>query len=467
MKNHTFHGGLAHGKVRGPLTGSPGAAGPPMSAEGVQHALRVRREERDRISGDVLDLDAHTVFRLLGGSALHGETARRWADAERRAALLWALLDAYREVLDRAERIAGSRRRLGAAELAELTGLLTGPAVRLAPEARPVERRSLLASPGERLTLDGAVAAMDAAFCDVTALVADVDAVWSAVLPGLDAATAAAASARGLLRGLGDGDPELDACEREIERLRGELRGDPLGSGRGQAGAVERTAATAGRLRERAERATALRRGYGAHREALGLLVGRVAEAEEEARRTRDLVLVKIASPALPALPRLAPFLRDRLAALDGPGTGPRTGGPDPAGGARGPGGGPEASDGRSEDSDRHSEDSAGGPGGEGGGRWLARAELLAGLERDAEQALRQAERATAELRELLARRDELRGRLEAFRAKAVRLGRAEDPVLDRLHRQAYDLLRTAPCDLRRATVAVTGYRRAIEGGAP
>ncbi|WP_189240416.1 hypothetical protein [Planomonospora parontospora] len=420
-----------------------------MSAEGVEHALRIRREERDRISGDVLDLDAHTVFRLLGGSALHGETARRWADAERRAALLWALLDAYREVLDRAERIAGSRRRPGAAELAELTGLLTGPAVRLAPEARPVERRSLLASPGERLTLDAAVAAMDAAFRDVTALIADVDAVWSAVLPGLDTAAAAAAAARGLLRGLGDGDPELDACEREIERLRGELRGDPLGSGRGQAGAVERAAATAGRLRERAERATALRRGYGAHREALGLLVDRVAEAEEEARRTRDLVLVKIASPALPALPRRAPLLRDRLTALDGPGTGPRTGGPDPVGGAR------------------HPEGSDGGPGGEGGGRWLARAELLAGLERDAEQALRQAERATAALCELLARRDELRGRLEAFRAKAVRLGRAEDPVLDRLHRQAYDLLRTAPCDLRRATVAVTGYRRAIEGGAP
>ncbi|WP_449065749.1 hypothetical protein [Planomonospora algeriensis] len=206
-----------------------------MSAEGVEHALRIRGEERDRISGDVLDLDAHTVFRLLGGSALHGETARRWADAERRAALLWALLDAYRDVLDRAERIAGSRRRLGASELAELTGLLTGPAVRLAPEARPVERRSLLASPGERFTLDGAVAAMDAAFRDVTALIADVDAVWSAALPGLDAAASAAAAARRLLRGLGAGDPELDACEREIERLGGNcavIRSVPAAGGR-------------------------------------------------------------------------------------------------------------------------------------------------------------------------------------------------------------------------------------------
>jgi hypothetical protein len=423
-----------------------------MSAEGVEHALRTRREERDRISGDVLDLDAHTVFRLLDGSALHGETARRWADAERRAALLWALLDAYRGVLDRAERIAGSHRRLGAAELAELTGLLTGPAVRLAPEVRPVERRSLLAAPGERFTLDGAVAAMDAAFREVTALIADVDAVWSAALPRLDAAAAAASAARGLLRGLDDRDPELDACEREIERLREELRGDPLGSGRGRAEALERAAATAGRLRERAERAAALRREYGAHREALELLVGRVAEAEEEARRTRDLVLVKIASPALPALPRRAPLLRERLAALDGPDGRPAG---LAAGDTAGPGGdGPG--------------DAAGGdgPGDAAGGRWLERAELLAGLGRDAEQAVRQAERATAALRELLARRDELRGRLEAFRAKAVRLGRAEDAALDRLHRHARDLLWTAPCDLRRATVAVAGYRRAIEGGA-
>ncbi|WP_449065748.1 hypothetical protein [Planomonospora algeriensis] len=180
-------------------------------------------------------------------------------------------------------------------------------------------------------------------------------------------------------------------------------------------------------------------------------------------------MLVKIASPALPALPRWTPLLRERLAALDGP----LTDGPGSLGGASGPDGAPRGPDGGpGSPGGPEDEDGRGGPGGPGGpegegGRWLERADLLAGLGHDAEQALRQAGHATAALRELLARRDELRGRLEAFRAKAVRLGRAEDTRLDRLYRHARDLLWTAPCDLRRAAVAVTGYRRAIEGGAP
>ena len=38
----------------------------------------------------------------------------------------------------------------------------------------------------------------------------------------------------------------------------------------------------------------------------------------------------------------------------------------------------------------------------------------------------------------------------------------AEHPELLRLFRQAQDLLWTAPCDLRQATRAVSGYQRAL-----
>ncbi|MBB5964659.1 hypothetical protein [Planomonospora venezuelensis] len=400
-----------------------------MSAEGVEHALRARREERDRISDDVLDLEAHTVFRLLASSPLRGETARRWELVRARTALLWALLDAYRATFARAEEVRGLRRRPGPAELAELTGLLTEASVRLVPEAGPVERRSLLGTGEQRFTLDEAVAAMELAFRDVTGTIADVDAVWNTVLPRLDAAAAAVGAARELLRGLGEdgggheggGDGGPAACEREIERIREELRHDPLGGGRDVDRDVDRIAAEAGRLYDRAREAAALRRVYGERRAAVGQRISRVAAAEEESRRVREAVLVKIASPALPDLGESAPLLRERLAVLDALGT---------------------------------------------DGRWPERAELLAGLERAADEALRRAERATAVLRELIARRDELRGRLEAFRAKAVRLGLAEHAEPARLYRHAHDLLWTAPCDLRRATVAVTGYQRATEGAA-
>src|SRR5690606_36346842 len=55
----------------------------------------------------------------------------------------------------------------------------------------------------------------------------------------------------------------------------------------------------------------------------------------------------------------------------------------------------------------------------------------------------------------LLDRRAELRGRLEAYRAKAARLGKDEDERLAALYGAARDVLWTAPCDLRAATGAV------------
>jgi hypothetical protein len=67
-----------------------------------------------------------------------------------------------------------------------------------------------------------------------------------------------------------------------------------------------------------------------------------------------------------------------------------------------------------------------------------------------------------ANLTGLLERRTELRGRLEAYRAKATKLGHAEDAALSVLHRAAHDVLFTAPCDLAEATRAVGRYQRAV-----
>ena len=71
----------------------------------------------------------------------------------------------------------------------------------------------------------------------------------------------------------------------------------------------------------------------------------------------------------------------------------------------------------------------------------------------------RDAERAAATL---LDKRNELRGLLEAYQAKAARLGAAEDTGLAMLYQQARDLLWAAPCDLGVAAAAVTHYQQAI-----
>jgi chromosome segregation ATPase len=72
---------------------------------------------------------------------------------------------------------------------------------------------------------------------------------------------------------------------------------------------------------------------------------------------------------------------------------------------------------------------------------------------------LRDTEQAVAGV---LGRREELRGLLGAYQAKAARLGAAEDPGLTERHDRARGLLWTAPCDLAAAADAVTSYQQAV-----
>ena len=62
----------------------------------------------------------------------------------------------------------------------------------------------------------------------------------------------------------------------------------------------------------------------------------------------------------------------------------------------------------------------------------------------------------------VLSQRDELRGLLGAYQAKAARLGAAEDPGLTECYDRAHGLLWTAPCDLAAAAGAVAGYQQAV-----
>ena len=72
----------------------------------------------------------------------------------------------------------------------------------------------------------------------------------------------------------------------------------------------------------------------------------------------------------------------------------------------------------------------------------------------------------------MLATRNELRGRLDAYQAKALRRGFGEDPALTPLYEAAKAALYTAPCDLTAARAAVGAYQDALtttmtRGGQP
>ena len=97
-----------------------------------------------------------------------------------------------------------------------------------------------------------------------------------------------------------------------------------------------------------------------------------------------------------------------------------------------------------------------------GDGRWPKAQESMAVLTSAIAEALRRANSARDTATALLGRRDELRGRLDAYRAKAARIGFAEDAELTAGYQRARELLWRAPCDLAAATRALAAYQRLI-----
>ncbi|MGW4468755.1 hypothetical protein ACWENQ_03670 [Nonomuraea sp. NPDC004354] len=388
-----------------------------MSREGADHALRQRGEERDRISGDLLDLESHTTFQLLKSTALRGRTLTVWTAAQQAVTTLWALYDAYRGVLRQAEEVRARRARPGPTELEELTALLAGPSVRPAPENLPVERRSLRPPPTQGLTLDETVARMDEAFRATADALREIDAAWTAILPPLESAATRLGEITRLTAELGE-PPLAPGHEEELARLRSTAAADPLGLSPAD---LDRLGATLDSRLAELSRADALRQSYGPRHATLIQLVEQVRTAEAEARRTHATVSVKILLP---------------------PSTRPRT------------------------VADRLAADAAALPGADApAGGWVERARRLSGVEHAAREALTRARTTTSALLGLMARRDELRGRLLAVQSKAVRVGLAEDPETARRFTRARELLWTAPCDLNQAAEAVENYQDAIQGG--
>jgi hypothetical protein len=96
------------------------------------------------------------------------------------------------------------------------------------------------------------------------------------------------------------------------------------------------------------------------------------------------------------------------------------------------------------------------------GQQWRRLADDVAMMETTIAHARERATELTEAADGLVARRDELRGRLDAYRAKAARHRLDEHDALGPLHAHARALLYTAPCDLHAATKAVYAYQKTL-----
>ncbi len=394
-----------------------------LSREEVDRALDRLGADSDRIAASLVEMDGHAGHQLLRGATLSGDTARRWAEASAAMATLWEQFATYRGLVDRAREVRARRGRPGEEELAELTALLTDPVVELDSQQIPIERRGITgpAEVTQRITLDDLLGRMNAAFTMVTDVLATAEAAWSAAIGRLDPLEQDLHAVSVQAESVAAADRSVTA---EVNRLRDELAAarelvltDVLTAAK--ADPLPGIAARLGALRTRLGELVALRDSFDGRLAALERVLSDVEAVEADARRAHTVVLEKIANPGIPApTARGSARLRSRIEALA----------------AR--------------------RDS---------GDWASLATEVDELDRAGADTLDAARRALRAASGLLDRRGELRGRLEAYRVKAARLGYGEDLAMEKLHEQARELLFTAPCDLPAATRALNRYQQALQ----
>jgi hypothetical protein len=377
----------------------------------------------DRIAAAMYAVDAHPGLRLLKAGTLTGVTADRWRSLAPEVDRAWALFSALGDSLEQARAVYG-RRRLDTPEWTELERLLRGPVVALGPDGLPVEAVAAGGSPlaAPQLTVEALAQQLEARVAAVLGQLSEVEAAWTAVASAYAAVaeqTDAAVALAAEVGAVAAADP-LRAAIAEVERLD---RDDPLAAapaGRlrdATRARLDALAVAADRLRQELAELVRLRDGYPARRTALVSLLDAVAAAEQGVAAAQQRAIEKIANPGLGAVPAAAAVLRARVPALD-----------------------------------RLALDA----------QWRQLATEMSTVEASATRARDRAGELTRVAEGLLARRDELRGRLDAFRAKAAARGYAEHDGLSVAYTRARDLLFTAPCDLRASTRAVHDYQQTL-----
>jgi|GEM_PF-413611 len=448
--------------------------GPVMDREEADRALARLEAEQEAVEISLLALQDHAGRRLLEGAELTGVTKSRWAAAEQVITRLWAYFDAYTAALSRARELLDLRRLPRPEDLAELTELLRGASVTLpladVPECLDAPENSdaledpddssdsadsngsdtgcdgadasdsaraetgSIARPMEPLSLQQLLDRMNGGYAHALDVITAADAVWSALPARIDMLAAELRRTRSLAHSVGvrpgehpAGD-DLERITEELTDLRAAVLRDPLahwtpgtgssapGGGRPDTARYDREARALEEIRREIEAVLDVRQD--AERRLLQLrdTLSRADRTLTEARQARGEVLAKIAASEVPAVSGPATALNEQLATA----TSYR----------------------------RHSQ-------------WHRLSPLLDSLEQRAEDELLRARESLTAVTAPLAVRAELRGRLDAYRAKIARHGMTEDPLLSERYDAARRMLWSAPCDLRAAERAVLRFQRA------
>ncbi len=418
---------------------SPSFAGEPavpvMDRDEVDRALGRLGAEHEAIETSLLALQDHAGRRLLEGAELTGVTKDRWSSTEQEITLLWGYFDAYSAAVHDTRELRSRRRWPNREDLVELTDRLRGRSVTIASAAaHPAPSITGPAQLSERFSLAELVSRMNELYARSLDMVVTADSVWSALPARIDLLSAELQRTRSLAHSVGvrpgehpSGD-ELESITHELATLRVQVISDPLafwrpaagssapGGGRPDTERYDRAARALEDIRGEIEAVLRVRQDSEQRLLRLRDVLSRADRTLTEARSARGEVLAKIAASEVPAVSGPSTALQERLAI---------------------------AAEYR-----RHSQ-------------WHRLSPLLESLEREAEEELLRARESLTAVTAPLAVRAELRGRLDAYKAKVARHGMAEDPLLIERYDAARRMLWSAPCDLRVAELAVLRYQQA------
>jgi hypothetical protein len=284
-----------------------------------------------------------------------------------------------------------------------------GRSITLSTTTVPLAQRGLLGAGQVSTTCTPAelLAAMEAAFKTAVDVAVRAGDVWHRLMPEAATVASSLAHLRGLTR-----SATLDEADRRLGDFTSALASDPLGCD-------EQALAT---VRTLLDRADAERTSAGELREALTqrladahTLLDQLAEAARAAAVAEQNAAGRFADSAIAVVS--GPDLRPDLAALDALAA---------------------------------------------AGHWALLSPRLAEWSRRARERIAALRDAAARNAGMLAARNELRGRLDAYQAKAGRRGLAEDPALAPLAERARGALYTAPCDVDAGRAAVNAYQDAV-----
>ncbi|HEX3961048.1 MAG TPA: hypothetical protein VHZ03_31255 [Trebonia sp.] len=385
----------------------------------AQAALDKAAAERDTIQGNLLDLDGSFGKQLLSGASLTGESKRRWDTAAATLAALWETFSAYSAVIDQAAQLMSTVKDR---DLDSVTTLLSGPSVRLSRGPAPLGRRDLADGGVDMLTVPAAVAQMRREFGGVTEVVAAAEAVWGEVGGLLGQAGTDLSRAASLAAGLSDDtlSARLAEVSTELSAQRATLNTDPLSlwqDGHADTGAASRVRDRVAAVAAEVDATAKIRDGARQRIDAMAGARATAVAAWQDALHARQRAAVKIADEFLPAVPAGYPGTAVERASLDALAS---------------------------------------------AGQWQRLSAEIDRAERGLAAEIAAYRKAADDAESVLSRREELRGMLQAYKAKAARLGGAEDFGLTERYDAARELLWTAPCDLGAAADAVAVYQQAI-----